>query len=212
MENSINKKIDLTKPDVSRQFFRKEPNGSWTQSNGIWEDMADTKTWSFVEQLLPGYDHDEDVTLSNDLSCVINGVDDWDMAKFVGYHREYEGYTIEQLQRKLEKTDAQLYKEAEDYLLQAIEDGEILVREFSVSIVSTITSDDRDNTPVTLLCADETDSSCGNEFTVHAHELQNVKCRTVIEDENSERFQIYYQSTNGSGNEYWCDAKNVDFI
>lgn len=209
MENIQNKKVDLTKPNVSRQFFRKEPNGSWTQSDGIWEDMAQPKTWDFIGQLLPDYDHDEDVTLSNDLSCVIENEDSWDMEKFVGYHPEYKGYTIEQLVEELEEVNARLHQEAEDYLQNAIEQDEIEVREFPIILVSAITLEDGENTLVTLTCADETDSSCGKEFTVPAKELQNVNCRTLIEDEDFERFQIFYV---GNSNEYWCDAKSVDFI
>lgn len=206
------KKIGLTKPNVSRQFFRKESNGSWTQSNGIWEDMAEPNTWRFVEQLLPDYDQDQDVALSNDLSCVIEKEDDWDMDKFARYHPQYKGYTTEQLKNELEKVDAQLYKEAEDYLQEAIEGGQIEVREFPVIIVSAIMPVDANCKLVSLICADKTDSSCAKEFTVPASQLQNVKSRIVIEDGNCERFQIYYKSTNGSGNEYWCDANSEDFV
>lgn len=121
--------------------------------------MAEPKTRRFVEQLLPGYDHDQDVTLSNDLSCIIEGEDTWDMEKFVGYHPEYEGYTIEQLKKELEKVDVQLYKEAEEYLQEAIEEREIEVREFPVTLVSAVILADGNSELVCLTCADETDSS-----------------------------------------------------
>lgn len=114
-------------PIVSRQFLRTRPDGSISRGYGFWQDMAEPKTWEFLEQLLPNYDNDTGVNISNDLSCIIDGV--WSRRKFNNYYPEFKGYSMEKLREALEETDAQLYIIAEEYLEQAVKDGEIEVRE-----------------------------------------------------------------------------------
>lgn len=213
MEHTQNNKIDLTKPNVSRQFRRKNSDGSFTRGHGCWEDMADKETWNFVVQLLPDYERKDEVMWSDDLACVLDEEHDYkDLAWLHENYSNWEGLSVDELKKVRAQLDYELMQEAEGYLTAAIQSGEIEVREFPVIIVSAITLGDGENTLVPLTCADETDSSCGREFALPASQLQNVKCRTVFEDEDSDRFQIYYQSTNSSGIEYWCDAKSVDFI
>lgn len=128
------------KPLVSLQFRRKSSGNSWTRAHGVWEDMPEKKTWDFVGEFLPNYDHDSDVTYSNDLSCIIDGT--WTREKFDGYYPAHEGDSIEDLQKILEKTDAGLYERAEKYLDEAIKSGVIEVRELEIAIVSARISGD----------------------------------------------------------------------
>ncbi|MBF0648698.1 hypothetical protein IR083_07685 [Dysgonomonas sp. GY75] len=206
MENTV------SKGNISRQFRRKNPDGSFTRGYGIWEDMADRNDWNFVCQFLPNYERRDDVMTSDDLACVIGK--EKSLEWLYKNYSEWDGLSIGELEKIRAQWDYELFQEAEGYLTAAIQCGEIDVREFPVTIVSARIEADNDNDCVILQCADINSHKFGEEFSVPSRELQNVISRELpdynpdISDEW--QIQIFYESKT-SGESYWCNAMNIDF-
>lgn len=198
-------------PLISRQFRRKKHDGSYTRGYGFWEDMEEPKTWDYLCQLLPNYERRDDVAFCDDLSCVIEGGHEYkDLAWLYKKYPEYDGYTKEQAEEELRKWNAGLYKEAEEYLEEAIKSGEIEIREFPVTVVSARIQGEGDNDRVWLQCADMTRSNYREELRIPSCNLQNVKSRWIDEGTDREQFQVFYEHK-GSGGAYWCNAQSIDF-
>ncbi|MDR2005338.1 MAG: hypothetical protein LBQ74_20130 [Prevotella sp.] len=206
MENTV------SKGNISSQFRRKNPDGSFTRGYGIWEDMADRNDWGFVCQFLPNYERRDDVMTSDDLACVIDK--EKSLEWLYKNYSEWDGLSIGELEKIRAQWDYELFQEAEGYLTAAVQCGEIDVREFPVTIVSARIEADNDNDCVILQCADINSYKFGEEFSVPSRELQNVISRE-LPDYNPEvnddwQIQIFYESKT-SGESYWCNAMNIDF-
>ena len=121
-------------PYTSRQFLRKHSDGSFTRGFRDWEEMPDKDSWEFVCQFLPDYERRDDVMTSDDLACVI------DKEKTLQWlyetYSEWDGLSIEELKKVRAQWDYELMHEAEGYLTASTQAGDILVREFPVTIVS----------------------------------------------------------------------------
>ena len=191
---------------TSFQFRRKSSDNSFTRGFGFWEDMADQYTWGFVCQFLPDYERRDDVMTSDDLSCVIDGEKTFKW--LYKTYPEWEGLSFDEIKTVRSQWDYELEKEAEAYLVAAIQSGEIEIREFPVSFTSAMIQGGEDC--VWLQCADRTLTAYGTEFHIPSCELQNVKSRWVDEDTEEEQFQIFY-GHHGSGDAYWGNAQSIDF-
>jgi hypothetical protein len=193
---------------ISRQFRRRNPEGSFTRGYSYWEDMAEKGDWGFVCQFLPDYERRDDVMTSDDLACVI------DKEKPLGWlyehYQQWDGLSLEALKKVRAQWDYELFQEAEGYLVAAIQSGEIEVREFPVRLASARILGEGGEDRVWLQCADRTLTTCDREFFVPSSRLQQVKSRWVDEGTNEERFQIFHEST-GSSDAYWCNAQSIDF-
>lgn len=193
---------------VSHQFRRKSSDGSYTRDYGFWEDMEEPHSWGFVCQFLPDYERRDDVMTSDDLACVIDK--EKTLEWLYDTYPEWEGLSLDELKKVRSQWDYELQKEAEAYLFQAIQSGDIEVRELPVGLVSARIPETNDDT-IWLQCADETLSNYGNEFDMSPENLQNVKCRWLNKGTDEEQFQIYYDNPS-SGDEYWCNALSQHFI
>lgn len=197
------------KQTYSVRFRRKNPDGSFTRGHGYWEDMAEAGSWGFVAQFLPDYERRDDVAASDDLACVLDNEKtlEWLYANYPAW----DGLTMEELKKVRAQWDYELMQEAQAYLAAAVQSGEIEVCRLPVHIVSARIFGIGDSDCVNLVCADETLTHKGREFTVPSDKLQHVKSRWINEGEDNEQFQIYYESTNESGDAYWCNAQSIDF-
>ena len=193
---------------ISRQFRRKNPDGSFTRGHGFWEDMAEKNDWGFVCQFLPDYERRDDVATSDDLACVIDN--EKTLEWLYKTYSEWDGLTIEEIKKVRAQWDYELFQEAEGYLTAAIQSGEIEVREFPVTITSARIFGIGKSDCVNLICADQTLTHCGSEFTVPSKELQNIKSRWIDKGADEEQFQIFYEHPS-SGESYWCNAQSIDF-
>lgn len=181
----------------------------------FWEDMAEKKEWSFVEQFLPDYSRRDDVAFSDDLSCVIEGAHDYkDLGWLHREYPEYDGFTIEDVKRVLKEWDNELFEDAAKHLQEMYQLGMIEVREFPTSIVSVRILGDDSEYCVALQCADITSCRFGTTILVPAIDLSNILTRDLPEydpEVNDDwQIQIYYVNK-ASGDAYWCNAMNIDF-
>lgn len=190
---------------VSYQFRR--------SGQSFWEDMAEKNEWAFLEQFLPDYYRRDDVAFSDDLSCVIEGGHDYkDLEWLHREYPEYDGFTIEDVERVLRDWDSELFKDAENNLQEMVQMRLIEVREFPTSIVSARVFEDGNDDYVVLQCADANSYMFRQQFKVLSSKLQNVRTRDLPdydpEVNDDWQIQIYYK---GSGGSYWCNAMNIDF-
>jgi len=126
--------MDNNKQLISRQFKRVECDGQLAHGFGIWENMPDEDNWDFVCEFLPDYQWNSDVTLEDDIQCLIDK--EKTRKHFNELQPECKGLhmkTLIQMQKDMYK---QLFLEAQAGLAEAIEAGAIVIREFPVTIVS----------------------------------------------------------------------------
>lgn len=183
---------------ICHVFRRNKPDGSLTRSVGIWENMPDFRTWDFVEQFLPNYNSDSDVTFSNDVSCLLDNT--WTREKFDADHNTYINHTLKGLRVEMKKKNKLLYERASKYFNKALTSGDIEIKEIPVGITSA------------RLCVGENvflwyDKNEKEEICVDQMKLQRIPSRVL--DDECEVMQVLY--TDEHGKQRWMFAQSIDF-